>query len=450
VNGDAAPRLDAPGRNPGPILLDAAGLVAALAYGTLAILSREPAHVGLVPYFLLTGTAWAAALAAYCLLRAAEPFPWRRMLAWALVFRAAGLAGEPLLEDDHFRYLWDGRTFAVTGNPYASRPGDHFADRDLPPAFEQVLSGINHPDVPTIYGPTCQYAFLASYLAAPARLWPLKVILLGADLVLLALLLRLARPRDVLLYAWCPLLVKEVAFTAHPDILGIALAVLALHLRREQRPAAAAVLGLAIGAKVFAVLLAPFILLGAPPRAWVACTLVLLALYLPFGLSGSGAELAGTAAFLREWEFNSLAHAALAAGLGALAAKVLGALLYLIFYAAYLRRWLQGVRWVGKPRPLPRGDWILGVFLLLAPVVNPWYLLWLLPFVALRPSAWGAAALIAVDLSYIHGQHLADPGLAPYEHPAWVRPLEVLLLLCGFALDLRRRRANAPEGDVVG
>jgi hypothetical protein len=72
---------------------------------------------------------------------------------------------------------------------------------------------------------------------------------------------------------------------------------------------------------------------------------------------------------------------------------------------------------------------VLGVFFLLSAVVNPWYLLWLAPWVAIRPTAPGIVALMVVSLSYLHGGAIHAPELAPYEHPKWLRPLEYGLIL---------------------
>jgi hypothetical protein len=385
-----------------------------------------------------------------------RPFPEglrpARMLAWALVFRAIGAAGNPILEDDHHRYLWDGRTFAVRGNPYGDLPGDHFADASLEPEFQEVLDNINNPDVPTIYGPVCQLAFLLAHHAAPARLLPLKLLLLAADLLTLAVLLRLAAPHLVLLYAWCPLLIQETAFTAHPDSLGIALAVAALYASGRGAHARASVLAaLAIGARHFVILLAPFVLARARGRDRALFAGTLAALYLPFVLQGTAAEWEGLSAFLGRWEFNSFIFGIVSAAGGPRLARALLAAAFLVLYVIIFWRWRRrqganrgGVDGDAAAAAFPRGDWIYGLFFLLSPVVNPWYLLWLLPFVALRPSAWGVAALAAVTLSYAHGLHLGIPDLAPYEHPAWVRPAELGLVAAAWAVQVILERVFRP------
>ena len=194
----------------------------------------------------------------------------RRLVLWAVVFRICGLAGGPFYEDDFYRYLWDAYRFATTGTPYGAAPEEFFVDASVPVLFQGVLDGINYPELPTIYGPTTQLVFLLGYWVQPASVAALQAILIAVDLVTVALLLRLTTPANVLLYAWCPLVVKEIAFTAHPDGAGVCLLLASIVLARDRRWRSAAVcLGLAAGAKTFGLLLAPLVLAGARVRYWI-------------------------------------------------------------------------------------------------------------------------------------------------------------------------------------
>jgi hypothetical protein len=87
-------------------------------------------------------------------------------------------------------------------------------------------------------------------------------------------------------------------------------------------------------------------------------------------------------------------------------------------------------------RSLVPGHIVFGMFFLLAPVANPWYLLWMLPFLTLQPTVWGLSALAVVSLSYVHGLYLPDSGLPPYHHPEWVRPVEIATLAVALGVDL--------------
>ena len=459
-------------------VVDAAGVVGLAGYAALAWYSRgtlqEPT---LAAFFALVAWVSVPPAAAFLLCRrSAGAFPATRMLCWAALFRLAGLFGVPLFEDDWHRYLWDGYRFAETGTPYGWAPAQSFADADLPGTFQRILDQVNYPDLPTIYGPTTQLAFLLAYLMAPGSLAPLQLLLIAVDLVLIRLLLSVAPARFALLYAWCPLVVKEVAFTAHPDGIAVCLAVLAVLLHRRERATAAAVcLAFAVGAKVFALLLVPFVLLprrlgrsvGAAspvlrPRTVVAPALAFLAtlalLYAPFVVQG-GTDLTALLIFAQAWEFNAALYAVVAAALPPTAAKALLGILLLVAVAAYWLFWNRreelngaGQRLGTAPPParsslaqgIPRADWLFGGLLLVSPVINPWYALWFLPFAAVFPSRWAWTAAWALLLSYVTGANLGIMELEPFAQPAWVRPVEFGAILLALAADgiARRKRAS--------
>jgi len=427
-------------------IVDAAGLTATLGYALLAVRSHADTHVPVGWLFYVLALAWAATLVTFLAGRmAGHRLPLGRVIAWALVFRAVGLAAEPILEDDHHRYLWDGYTFATSGSPYGTAPIDAF-DHEHPPRIEAILSGINHPDVPTIYGPVAELAFLGAHHLAFGHLLPLKGILVLADLLALGILARLVPPHRLVLYAWCPLLVQEVAFSAHPEVLGVAFALAALLARRAGRVHLAGVgAALAVGARALAIPLVPFLLLGTGWRGWGTAGVTLAALYLPFHLGAGLADGPGLLAFGAGWEFNSTGYAILATLLGSTGARITAALL---LGAAGVLLWR---RERGAGRAIPRGDLLYAALFLLAPVVNPWYLLWMLPFVVAYPSRWGLAALAVVSLCYVHGLAVPSLGLPAYHHPGWVRPVEIGIVLTAALVDhLARRRADASSsGDAV-
>ena len=427
--------------------VDAAGLGCALAYGGLAWLARQPGEPPLASFLgIAAGTSLLTfGLYAYLRRRPADALTVGRLFGWAVVFRLCGLAGGPIYEDDFYRYLWDGYRFAQAGTPYGVAPEAFFTDPTVPAAFQRILDQVNYPELPTIYGPVTELLFLAAYGLRPGSVAALQILVVIVDLVAVGLLLRLAPPRAVLLYAWCPLVIKEVAFTAHPDIAAVGLLLGAVALGRRDRLRAAAVcLGLAVGAKVLAALLVPFVLVRARPSDWAVFAAVLAALYAPFVWQG-GTDLATLLVFARAWEFNAAVFGLLSPWMPApLARAACGAALAcgLAWYYARYRK---------EPATVPRGDWIYGALLALWPVVNPWYLLWLLPFAAIRPSAWAWTASVAVLLAYVTGLNLDDLHMDPFAHPAWVRPVEYGLILLALAYDARRsalRRSvrPAPEG----
>lgn len=109
------------------------------------------------------------------------------------------------------------------------------------------------------------------------------------------------------------------------------------------------------------------------------------------------------------------------------------------------------VRYWADCRGLPRGDWLYGLLLALSPVINPWYLLWLLPFAALFPSAWAWTAATTAFIAYVTGLNLDDHSLQAYQQPAWVRPPEFGPILLALVWPvLRRGTAHRVSESIAG
>lgn len=423
-------------------IVDAVGFWCALGYACLAFLAKQPGEPDLPVFFILVAWTGLPVFGLYRYFRQrGEPFPFGRMFFWAVVFRICGLIGGPFFEDDFNRYLWDGYRFATTGTPYGAAPEAFFVDPGVPAAFQRLLDGINNPELPTIYAPTTQVVFLLGYWLQPGSVASLQLILILVDLVTIALLLRLTPARDVMPYAWCPLVIKEIAFTAHPDGVGVCLLLAAILFARDRHWRSAAVcLGMAAGAKMFALVLVPLVLARARARYWILFGATLAALYAPFIIRG-GTELASLLVSAREWEFNSAVFGLLATVLRPFVAKLVLGLMYAVFWAIYAIKFVKS-----GTHPVPRGDWLYGALLVISPVINPWYLLWLLPFAAIFPSAWAWTASASVLLSYMTGLNLDDYGLQAYQQPTWVRLLEFGLILPALVYDLSRRRLRSPGG----
>ena len=423
--------------NPGPTMVDAAGLVCLVGYMVLAWYSHgnlEEPKLGV--FFGLI--VWVSIPVAFAFFLNTKLTFWK-VLIWALAFRLCGLGGEPLFEDDFCRYLWDGYVFVEKGTPYGFLPVDFFGDTTIPHVIANLLDGINYPDLPTIYGPTNQYLFALSYVIDPGRLWPLQAVLVVLDMLLIWLLSRFAEMKYVMLYAWCPLVVKEIAFTAHPEVIGICFlftAFLGVHQRKFV--IAGIFLALAVGAKVFALAIAPFILIRVGWKGWLAFVGTLLALYLPFLLQGSS-EFTSLLIFVDNWVFNASLYSLLAAATTPFVSKVILGTFYLIVLGVLFRSYHKQ-----EMKSIPRGDLIFGIFLLCAPVVNPWYLLWVLPFSVLYPSVAAWVASLAIMLAYMTSINLGDFESDPFAQPLWVLIVEYGVVCAALLFDLFRRHNTKP------
>ncbi|MEM1232379.1 MAG: hypothetical protein AAGI15_17715, partial [Pseudomonadota bacterium] len=283
--------------------------------------------------------------------------PLAALLIWALLFRALAVSAPPLMEDDVYRYLWDGWVTLDRGSPYGVTPATYFHEDALPAVWEQILGQVAYPEIPTAYGPAAQWLFAALATVLPGALWPLQLLALLADLAVLALVLRLVpmprRGLAVLLYGWCPLVVKEFANSAHIDIIGVFLLILALVATGRGRQALGGVcLALAIGIKPFAILAAPGVLLRREgstqwprPSRWprpcwggiAGLVLTLLLVSVPLDLAAALAP-EGLGAMATTWVFNAPLHEWLLQSAGPVGRARVALLLLLA--AALVMAWL--------------------------------------------------------------------------------------------------------------
>ena len=361
-------------------------------------------------------------------------------IAWILVsgiaLRAICLAGEPLFEDDFYRYLWDGWQTATTYDPFSTVPAAYFGV-ELDSTWESVLSRINYPDVATVYGPVLQWIFALGYWIAPGQIWPLQLLAATTDIALLWLLSKMFSGSSsrvaLLFYAWCPLLLKEFALTAHPDIFAIALVVLALRLGSARWLFTAGVLmGFAIGIKIFALLALPFLvpaerqfrsLLVDYGRFLAGCIVVVTAITTSFGslwiwLPG------GLTAMAKSWLFNAPLHLLMMPLTGFPVAK---ALLLSGFLIAACLLWHRHQK-LTIHRRYQSLAMLYGLFLLALPAFNPWYAIWFLPFAVSTPWRWPWVAGVALMLAYWTGVNVGVTGDGLYRLPSSVLLVEFGLI----------------------
>ena len=339
------------------------------------------------------------------------------LITFALLLRAPALVAEPWLSDDLWRYLWEGKVARAGFSPYESAPDAP----ELAPLRDDVHARVAHPEVSTVYPPLAQLLFRG--LPESERLW--KVVVLAADVALLLLLRRALVKRGLparrlLLYAAHPLVALEGANSGHVDVIAwlpMVAGLVALEGRdvasRARRFAAGVATGLAALIKPQA--LAPAVAFvrrrdGVALLGLVATIALGFAPYIKEGAS----LFTGTARYAHDWEFNGLAYPP-AVRLAEIVKEELGKLpnqpleLWRVRELAYpivpnqLGRKLATLLFLGlafvlarrlAARPVALAFALLVAFLATSPVVYPWYVAWLVPFVPLLPARATRAALL--------------------------------------------------------
>ena len=386
-----------------------------------------------------------------------EKVPLGFILGLALLLRLVAVQATPLLEDDQYRYLWDGFRTVTAFDPYRAAPSAFFDAPDLAPQWQAVLSGINHPDIPTLYGPVLQYLFALAHLIAPCRIGSLQGLLLALDMGCLLLLAQQGvAARWLLIYAVHPMLLKEAMASAHPDgLVAFWLLLAMLAWRKRWVPVVGACCALAVATKVAALVAVPLFLLHRRPAGATAAeyrvqvvsgwgafsagfAVTLMAVYLPFWLTGAS-EGAGLSVFASHWRFNPLLFQAVEAVVQGNSARIVCGLMVLVCVAALVWR---GYAATTVPRRLPPVDMALLALLVWAPVVNPWYWLWALGPAVLAGRCAVVVAACVGSLAYLNTTVLQQAGWSNFDlasqpfNIAWpIAAAQVIAIGVGLAVD---------------
>lgn len=324
---------------------------------------------------------------------------------FALVYHALLIFGPPTLSDDAYRYVWDGRVQAQGFSPYA-HPPDAPELRSLRDA--EIWPSINRKESVTVYPAGAELAYALLWRICPDNMrWTQAAMSAGAllaGLILLPLLRTLGRPSHwVLLYWWSPLLAFETAHAAHVDGLVLPLLVGAWLARARGRDLLTGVLlGAATSLKLYPALLLPALWRPrdearrtAPAMGMsLAFALTFAVTYVPY-LAEGRAVVGFLPLYLRE-RFNM----GLAAGVTWLVEAV-GGYPQTVVNGLLLAVWVA-IAAVLVLRPasdaeaaIRRCIWPIGAFTLLSQNLFPWYVLWLIPLLALYTGRRGPAGTVA-------------------------------------------------------
>jgi len=389
----------------------------------------------------------------------------RALFAWVLIVGAAlrisMFFSTPMLEDDYYRYLWDGGVTAGALNPFAWSPDevrDESDDAEQIPESLRILADesgstikrINHPHLRTIYPPVAQAVFAMAHMAGPWSLLSWRLTLLFFDAITLWLIIvilrRLHLPLiSIAVYWWNPLLMKEVFNSGHMDLLVLPFLLGAILLEATDRHIPAFIaLALATGVKLWPVILLPLFLRSAARhpgrRTGALLSFVVLAalMSLPVLRAGLGTT-SGFTAYGEQWEMNdalfmvfqwSLDAALNLTGIFAGAAGTGARLLAFLVLAGWTWRVTFRSGSLDLSALCRRSLLITAALFLLSPTQFPWYYLWLLPFLAIQPRGSLLLLTALLPLYYLRFYFKAVGDVGTFDNGiVWLEYAPVWLLL---------------------
>ena len=355
-------------------------------------------------------------------------------LALAALWRIPFLMMPPGPDDDIHRYLWDGRVQRLGYNPYNLIP----ADPALAGLHTPETRGLNNPEVPSPY-PAGAQLFFRAVTAIHESIFAFKIAFVVCDFAIVLLLINVLRRSGkgehwVLAYAWHPLL-ATMASSGHIDILGVLLLLVsAAALGRRWRMIAAIAFGLAIAVKFLPIVLTPLYWRRLRIRDGLLAALVFGLLYVPF-LGYGRMPIGSLSTYVQRFRFNDpvfatlerIASPQIVAGLAVLVGLVT---------AAWLRSKPPACSW-------DKWAWPMAASLACAPVVYPWYLLWLLPFLRSTSTVPLMVWTVSIFPTYFVW-HLRSLG-HEWQVPGWVLLLEYGSVAIAAAIVSLRRKAQSVE-----
>ena len=363
----------------------------------------------------------------------------RSVLAFSILLCLCLAFLSPYTSNDVQRYMWDGAVFLSGFDPYVTSPNDPLVShlREIWPTPEE------HAQYPTLYPPGGLTLFAFCAMAGPIySLWVWKGLVTLAVISSLILTYKILNHRNELkhfsLVGLSPLLLFETQLGGHLDVfsaLGIIAALCCIE--RDRVFTAGILIGLAATIKFLpAVIVGPFLFYLNPRSALkllISSAVTWLSVYfLMFGLGYKPLGLLPT--FFEKWRGGAPFYPYLeifrdSTGLSGTQ------FLYLIIGLA--------VCGFGLSAKLARQGHIelaviltLSIPLLLSPVLFPWYLLALIPLLALKPNLTLFTSVTLTPLSYVVLNKWLSEGI--WDQPTW--PSQVLLigLIVAFIFDIFR------------
>ncbi len=387
-----------------------------------------------------------------------HPIPWRWIIVIALVVRLLMLTTSPTLSDDVYRYLWEGHLLTEGVSPYDAPVNDPTLDRYETP----IRSLVNNPTLSSPYLPAAHAVFGMGALVLPLKPIVIQLIMVGFELLaaagLLALLKLTEIPRKrIILWVWNPLVIVEVAHGAHLDAMMVALSVAALVFTLDPRfGSSRRGLALAPIALALATLTRPipgllFVVLfwrwtWTQRMAYVTAVIgaiVPFGIWSGFGLGGEPADagvFGSSRVYSQSFRFNSAIYQSLETWVSGRGLDdrgwnepiALTRILVVAVFAIMLIEVWRRARTVDDPLGLLRLAAVpTAAYVLLTPVLHPWYVLMLLALVLFFTPARGESSTRWVDLlpwAWVTGtvvfSYLTYRDPTRFAELSWVRRFE--------------------------
>ena len=367
------------------------------------------------------------------------------------IARVILLFSMPVLSDDYFRFIWDGRLLNSGINPFESLP-ETFLDQNIPGVDQDLYQNLNSTEYFTIYPPLNQLLFWFSVWLFPNSLTGavtvMRIFIMAADIGNFLIIRRMAEfrkisPNVAFIYFLNPLVMLEFTGNLHFESVMIFFILLSiLFLERQKTVGSAISIAMAILSKLLPVMYMPAMLKYLPLRKvflyYLLAGITVILAFVPLisleflqGMSNS-LDL-----YFRKFEFNASIYFIFRAigyaitGYNEIAriGPILGVLtiVCIVIYLAKIDR---------DKTPLTEVFLFIHLFyLLFATTVHPWYITTILALSATTRFRFSIVWSGFIFLTYI------GYNKTGFELPDWVLFLEYSALALAITYDFRNKNS---------
>lgn len=324
-----------------------------------------------------------------------EKTPWFWIFLAGILLRFSLFLSIPIWSDDFARFLWDGELLRLNENPYLETPGQWMENHPLETTKLQndLFGFLNSPDYFSVYPPLNQAVF---WLVAKSGLGTilngvmgLRILMILGEIGVFFMFMKVFKlfetPINKLWLYWInPLIVIEITGNLHFEGLVLLFLLASIFYQGLKKfLLSGAFWGLSVGVKILPLMLIPaliaFPITKKNPLFWIGAGIAIGLSFVPLLIDSSWFNFFQSLKLYQgKFEFNASVYYLLREvgfwiqGYNIIAdlTRILSALtLISILYLS----------WKKKPKTLPELAelWVLIylIYLILQPVVHPWYLI---------------------------------------------------------------------------
>jgi alpha-1,6-mannosyltransferase len=341
------------------------------------------------------------------------------------------IGSEPAFENDHYRYLWEGKVVSSGFNPYRLAPNS----KELKHIHFLKKEDISYNKLTSIYPPLAQLLFL-SLSPFEYRLAFCILQFLGLCM-LIYILFNLFRDKNQYLVFILPYLFKEFVQAVHVDILAFMFLVICFKNKKYLTG-----IFLAFQVKILSIVCLPFLILKGIFKdrmllLYSTCTtLFILGTFYLYPIKLGGYQ-SGAGAYIEHWSWNSLLGLIfLELGVDSIMSRYI---LLGLFSLSYLYLIILYIKNSFKQTWVMSGLAFQFLFLF-TPVLHPWYMFW--PLIFMRVNRFYFFFLASSVMAYYPYGNL--------EFKWFGESLQFVLLVCSIFCSLKRLKRTSHDYEPIG